>query len=700
MQNIGLTAMFSDAAFQKGIGAYNQSVDHAVANTDHASGVLSKLGAVASGALVVGFAAAAAGAGALFAAAKIGIDTLSAWNDQVNTLSDNLGTSGEQSSAWAVAFNHVGLSVDEGGAGLNFFTKSLAGFRDLVKEGKGATSDFGKSLKQLGVNAFDAKGNLRTFDDLMPDLLDAFQKLPPGVNKSALAMQLFGARAGTKFLDFLSQGSEGLDDARKMAKAYGLELDTDLSNAVEDFGFQLNDLNLGLKGFWVTIGREVLPIASRLVSFVTHDVLPPFIKWAQDVIPLLVKNVTGFVSVVGEKAIPILTSLWNVAKLLVTGDFSGGIFGFTEDSIFIGALLTARDVVTGLFETLTRGDWGGAWKVITDGAGNLWATINDQIGDPGNFLQGKLHEAVVGAQSWLKDHGPETWETLVTWGSNFWFWLTDPKTGAIGAAKTKVLQIATALGTELDLAWTETVEPALTKWGNQFWNWLSDPKTGAVVNAGKELESFAKDFAIAANAPEVLASTERAGYDFGKGFFSGANKKAAEPTTGVEFINKFIDSLGLSAAYLIDAGAKAAFAWGEGFGNYFQSDKFKADLITWLTKIARDINLSIYDLVFGRPQLTPEQRGFPGPMQGPPTPPQFLPPDNLAPGQQGGSTVPASNAFAGATAAAQMQIAAVPVALQVQIGNEEIQNAVVTWSNNAVTNTFGAAVAQLNGGQG
>lgn len=287
LQDIGLNAVFRDKEFQQGINNYQKEVDTAEKHTDKAASRMSALGDVAKGAAVVGIGAATAGVAAFVAAAKFGVDALNSWNDQVNTLSDNLGTTGEQSAVWAAAFNHVGLTVDEGGAGLNFFTRGLADLKDALNEGKDLTP-FGKALDKLGVSALDSNGDLRTFDQVMPDLLDAFQTMPAGIDKTALAMELFGARAGTKFIDFLSQGSEGLEHARKMVADFGLGLTTDGSSAIEEFGFAWNDLQLGFQGVMAQIGLALLPTLQNLIGFITSSVLPVLSQIAQQAMPIII----------------------------------------------------------------------------------------------------------------------------------------------------------------------------------------------------------------------------------------------------------------------------------------------------------------------------------------------------------------------------------------------------------------------------
>ena len=262
---------------------------------------------LATGAIVTGIGAVTAAIGGLAAVSKVGLDSLMGWGEQLDRLGDQFGMTGEQASKWTVAMNKVGLSVEEGGQGLNYFTKNLDNVKTDMGAATGTISPFQKALSALSINAFDANGNVRSLDDVMPEIMDKFQKLPAGVNSSALAMDLFGARGGTKFLDFLRQGSAGLSDAEKMAKAFGLEMSTDGMNAIEGYGFALSELNLGLTGIKNQIGKAVLPYARQ------------FVEWAKGAVPMVVQ----LAAALGEKLGAGLQVIANLVGAFQAGGFTG-----------------------------------------------------------------------------------------------------------------------------------------------------------------------------------------------------------------------------------------------------------------------------------------------------------------------------------------------------------------------------------------
>jgi phage-related protein len=82
---------------------------------------------------------------------------------------------------------------------------------DVEDLGVGAESggDAARRFADLGIELQDANGNLRPTNDLMLDAADALQRMGPGADQTATAMQLFGDK-GRRLLPVLSQGRAGI----------------------------------------------------------------------------------------------------------------------------------------------------------------------------------------------------------------------------------------------------------------------------------------------------------------------------------------------------------------------------------------------------------------------------------------------------------------------------------------------------------
>lgn len=431
LQQIGLEAVLRDENFRKGMTNYLSGVDKMTSSTEHGANAITaafaRIGNVAQGALtVIGVATAAFGA--LTAASAKGLQEASAWGETLDDLGNRFGLSGQDAAKWAAAFNHVGLSVEEGAFGLNTLTRGLQDTAAAMRDPKAKPSEFALALKQLGVRAVDAKGKLKTFDKVLPEIMDGFNKLPPSIAKTNLAMQIFGVRGGSKFLEFLDQGNEGLKDAERLVKQYGLALDRAQVEALDDFGKTLNDINLAFKGMWTQIGLKVLPYVQQFATYIQTNVLPAINKFAQDALP----------------------------KLIAMFDSIAARF-----QLFVAAF--QRGGISGVFDELGR-QLGNAFK--------------------GFDLTTALRGIIPQLQTVWNQISPE----LAKWGARFWGWLVNDVVPNVGAQLGKV---ATAMRDWLsNEANTRPIWDAIKSWTGKFWDWLTNPNGGVIVTVAAKFEKL------------------------------------------------------------------------------------------------------------------------------------------------------------------------------------------------------------------
>lgn len=73
---------------------------------------------------------------------------------------------------------------------------------------------------------------------------------------------------------------------------------------------------------------------------------------------------------------PIVEGVSNAFKLLVSGDFKGGIFGLKEDSPVIQALKTAHNFLKAIYDIVVN-NLKGAWDSLSKSMSDAWKTISD-----------------------------------------------------------------------------------------------------------------------------------------------------------------------------------------------------------------------------------------------------------------------------------------------------------------------------------
>lgn len=141
------------------------------------------------------------------------------------------------------------------------YAKAMAAASKAVTEGQ-VKSPLARALDQLGLK-FDAiADDSRPFTERLGDIMDAFAKLPEGVDASGLALQLFG-RQGLTWLDFLRQGRKGLEDAKKLGIDLGVVLNPD---EIKEFNRGLREVDQAFGYMAVTLQKELMPIIAPVVK--------------------------------------------------------------------------------------------------------------------------------------------------------------------------------------------------------------------------------------------------------------------------------------------------------------------------------------------------------------------------------------------------------------------------------------------------
>lgn len=126
-----------------------------------------------------------------------------------------LSTDIYQKMAYAAKMTDV--DIESLGKGM----KILAGHMDDVAKGKGEAISL---FQSIGVSTTDASGKMKSFDEMLGDLADRFKSMPDGVQKVALAVDLFG-KSGQNLIPYLNQGKSGIEAFYREAEKMGIVLD-------------------------------------------------------------------------------------------------------------------------------------------------------------------------------------------------------------------------------------------------------------------------------------------------------------------------------------------------------------------------------------------------------------------------------------------------------------------------------------------
>lgn len=125
-------------------------------------------------------------------------------------------------------------------------------------------------LKELGISARDASGNVRNAKDILLDMSEAFRQMPDGTEKAALAIKLFGEEDGPAMVNVLNQGKDAIEALGDEAERLRFVLDEKASKAADDYRKSMNELGQALEMARVSGVTPLLGPLSELAGAFTN----------------------------------------------------------------------------------------------------------------------------------------------------------------------------------------------------------------------------------------------------------------------------------------------------------------------------------------------------------------------------------------------------------------------------------------------
>lgn len=231
---------------------------------DRTGGRMHKAGQMAAAAFAVAGAAAVA-----FAASSVKAfsDTAAAIDD----MQDVTGESAESMSRLRYAFKSWGVDDETMQKSLLKLTKAVAGGSAV--------------FEQYGIAIKDAAGNTLPMSQVVANAAQVFATMPDGIDKSNLAMQLFG-KTGTELLDVMNEGSAGLAELGAEADKYGITIGQDAVDAQQRNARAQRQMKAAWEGLQIQIGQHLMPVIARLTGWLAQH-LPGAIATVKAVIERL-----------------------------------------------------------------------------------------------------------------------------------------------------------------------------------------------------------------------------------------------------------------------------------------------------------------------------------------------------------------------------------------------------------------------------
>ena len=326
--------------------------------------------------------------------AELGLETKKA--------SEVLGVSTEDVGALSLVAKATGSSLE----GLE--TQFARFARNLAEETKEAK----RALDTLGLSFADLRGKPAV--EQLGILADAFAKLPPGVERTAAAMEIFG-RSGLQMLPMLAQGREGIEQWRRTAEETGTALSEGMVEEMEATHRAATTLGAAFEGLGVAIYDRfhgaidgAIAVLTELVEGLTHAIGESgLFRETLDGLDVVLRAIEiGLALIVAG-----FESLYNAVGLAIGGveTLIGAFDRLIDDILPLGQMLNDLNEWA---QKLGSGDIAGAAAALRDMASHKlfdfgkakedFGKALDDMGSQWNAYQERQRAAATGLDNALK----------------------------------------------------------------------------------------------------------------------------------------------------------------------------------------------------------------------------------------------------------------------------------------------------------
>lgn len=153
-----------------------------------------------------------------------------------------------------------------GGVEAEAATEAIVKFnRGMAEAAAGKDKSFAALMTRLRIPLRDARGQIRSLSDVLPELSDAFEKNTNPAIRTRIAMEIFG-KSGSKLIGTLSQGGESLQELFRNLESSGRVLSTGAIGRLDKLDENLEELGVRYRVLSGEILSRAAPAVQRLVE--------------------------------------------------------------------------------------------------------------------------------------------------------------------------------------------------------------------------------------------------------------------------------------------------------------------------------------------------------------------------------------------------------------------------------------------------
>lgn len=138
----------------------------------------------------------------------------------------------------------------------------LADLNNTLATQQNALKATSSSFDKLGISTVDATGKQKDFSTILFEVSDKIKAMPDGVDKTTIAMDLFG-RSGKDMIKVLNLGSAGIQDLEKQADKLGLTLTAQTIGSVNELVSSQKELKQQTDAMKIAVGTITTPVLTQ-----------------------------------------------------------------------------------------------------------------------------------------------------------------------------------------------------------------------------------------------------------------------------------------------------------------------------------------------------------------------------------------------------------------------------------------------------
>lgn len=255
-----------------------------------------------------------------------------------------------QELTYAAGFSAIGVQE---------LTQTMGIFAKNAGAAASGSTDAANAFAKAGVSMADLAS--KTPDELLMQLADTFQAMPPGLKKTELALTLFG-RSGKQMIPFLNDGAAGIGRLRQEARDLGIVLDENAIKASVGAADGIVKLKASFTGL---LNTAIVPLIPMIVEAVTT-----FTRWVVVNREFLAQGLGGAFKVLGgalKLALAVLKPLVTAFALLVqywklaAAILGGALLAALAADVSMFWALQASAVQTGIAMVASAARSAAAW---------------------------------------------------------------------------------------------------------------------------------------------------------------------------------------------------------------------------------------------------------------------------------------------------------------------------------------------------